>query len=188
MITSAQGDLHVVPDRRGDERTTVHACSASDHRARAQARGHGGTGRPPAWTDELAPADTQELATALAHPTRARILEHLEREELRIADLAERLELPSSTVDYHLRVLRRCRCVSRVSALEAAQGRRQHYYRAAAGSPVVLPRRVLEMHRAYIAEDLTPSQLAARFHLRRGEILYQFRHYGLGIRPIDRLG
>ena len=66
---------------------------------------------PPALPDELAQTPTADRGdvvawmSALADPTRLRMLRVLETEELTVADLTDVLQLPQSTVSRHLKTL-----------------------------------------------------------------------------------
>lgn len=63
-----------------------------------------------------------ELFSALAEPTRRRILEELKDEALAVGMLVERLEISQPTVSKHLKVLREASLVSM-----SAQGQRRIY-------------------------------------------------------------
>jgi DNA-binding transcriptional ArsR family regulator len=66
----------------------------------------------------------QEALTALADPTRRRLVQRLRRRERSVGQLARALHVSQPAVSQHLLVLRGCRLVR-----ERRQGTR-HYYRA----------------------------------------------------------
>lgn len=68
------------------------------------------------------PVAIDELFSALAEPTRRRILEELKDEALAVGMLVERLEISQPTVSKHLKVLREASLVTM-----SAQGQRRIY-------------------------------------------------------------
>jgi DNA-binding transcriptional ArsR family regulator len=73
-----------------------------------------------------------DLAKALSHPLRQRILEHLsEGGETSPARLAHALRAPLANVAYHVRILHRLGCLELVRT-QPRRGALEHYYRATA--------------------------------------------------------
>src|SRR5262245_35555119 len=81
--------------------------------------------RPPGETSEA------RIATALAPPWRARILQRLGERVASPGDLASELGAPLGVVSYHVRMLRDYDCVELVRT-EPRRGALQHFYRATA--------------------------------------------------------
>jgi DNA-binding transcriptional ArsR family regulator len=84
------------------------------------------------------PSGPQEddLFTALAHPTRRRILRRAlaEKAEVSPRGLASGLELPLARVSYHVRVLAHCGALELVRTRQT-HGSNQHFYRPTVDSP-----------------------------------------------------
>jgi DNA-binding transcriptional ArsR family regulator len=73
-----------------------------------------------------------DLAKALSHPLRQRILERLSAGgEASPNELARELDAPLSNVAYHVRILRRFNCVE-LARTRQRRGALEHYYRAIA--------------------------------------------------------
>jgi DNA-binding transcriptional ArsR family regulator len=70
----------------------------------------------------------EELARALAHPLRQRILMHLEREVQTPLDLARSLGEPLNKIGYHVHALREAGCIELVRT-EHRRGAIAHFYR-----------------------------------------------------------
>jgi ArsR family transcriptional regulator len=92
---------------------------------------------------------------ALADPTRTRLLLALDRHELTVSELCAVLQLPQSTVSRHLKLLADDRWVT-----ARAEGASRLYTLAAALDPAA--RRLWQLVRGQIAEDVTASQDAER--------------------------
>ena len=73
------------------------------------------------------------IAKALAHPLRARILQHLGERIASPVELADALDAPIGVVSYHVRMLCRYECVELVR-IQPRRGALQHFYRAADGA------------------------------------------------------
>lgn len=57
--------------------------------------------------------DTQaQLLKALAHPTRLRIIEILQREAICVKNIGELMDVPQANLSQHLSILRNCGVVS----------------------------------------------------------------------------
>jgi len=71
-----------------------------------------------------------DLFTALAHPTRRRILRRALSEEAEVSPrgLATGLELPLARVSYHVRVLAHCGALE-LMRTRHTRGSNQHFYR-----------------------------------------------------------
>jgi DNA-binding transcriptional ArsR family regulator len=72
---------------------------------------------------------TQQLAKALAHPLRVRILTSLHREISSPNQLAQELDEPLGNVSYHVKTLLEYDCVELVKT-EPRRGAVEHFYRA----------------------------------------------------------
>jgi DNA-binding transcriptional ArsR family regulator len=70
----------------------------------------------------------EDLARALAHPLRQRILMHLEREVQTPLDLARSLDEPLNKIGYHVHALREAGCIELVKT-EHRRGAIAHFYR-----------------------------------------------------------
>jgi DNA-binding transcriptional ArsR family regulator len=73
------------------------------------------------------------IAKALAHPLRARILQHLGERIASPVELADALDAPIGVVSYHVQMLCQYECAELVR-IEPRRGALQHFYRAAEGA------------------------------------------------------
>jgi DNA-binding transcriptional ArsR family regulator len=79
---------------------------------------------------------TDDLFTALAHPTRRRILRLAIAEESEVSPrgLASKLSLPLARVSYHVRILAHCGALELVRTRQT-RGSNQHFYRPTVDAP-----------------------------------------------------
>ena len=77
-----------------------------------------------------------DLFTALAHPTRRRILRRAMAEEIEVSPrgLASELGLPLARISYHVRVLAHCGALALVRTRQT-RGSNQHFYRPSVDAP-----------------------------------------------------
>lgn len=73
---------------------------------------------------------TSQLLTALGSPLRRRILREMDGDAISPGKLAERMNVPLSTVSYHVRILDRCGALELVEE-KAVRGAVEHFYRSA---------------------------------------------------------
>jgi DNA-binding transcriptional ArsR family regulator len=73
----------------------------------------------------------EDVARALAHPLRQRILMHLERQVQTPLDLARALDEPLNKIGYHVHALREAGCIELVRT-EHRRGAIAHFYRPTA--------------------------------------------------------
>ena len=77
-----------------------------------------------------------DLFTALAHPTRRRILRLAIAEESEVSPrgLASKLDLPLARVSYHVRILAQCEALE-LARTRHTRGSNQHFYRPTVDAP-----------------------------------------------------
>ena len=81
-------------------------------------------------------SQADDLFTALAHPTRRRILRRAIAEEAEVSPrgLASALALPLARISYHVRVLAHCGALELVRTRQT-RGSNQHFYRPSVDAP-----------------------------------------------------
>jgi DNA-binding transcriptional ArsR family regulator len=79
-------------------------------------------------------SSTSQLLTALGSPLRRRILRQMHGEAISPGKLADRMDVPLSTVSYHVRILDRCGALKLVEE-KAVRGAVEHFYRSAVKAP-----------------------------------------------------
>jgi len=79
---------------------------------------------------------TEDLFTALAHPTRRRILRRAIAQEAEVSPrgLASELELPLARISYHVRTLAHCGALE-LARTRQTRGSNQHFYRPTVDAP-----------------------------------------------------
>jgi DNA-binding transcriptional ArsR family regulator len=126
----------------------------------------------------------EDLARALAHPLRQRILMLLEREVQTPLDLARELAEPLNKIGYHVHVLRDAGCIE-LARIEHRRGAVAHFYRPTsralltdeqwAGLPLGIRRRLVAQTLADMMGDAreaagTEGFDHARVHVTRTEL------------------
>jgi DNA-binding transcriptional ArsR family regulator len=99
-----------------------------------------------------------QLAKALSHPLRARILERLERQTASPSDLATGLAAPLGNVSYHVRILADAGLIELVRTTRR-RGATQHHYRAVTAVTPASPGELSDQTPPARGERVAPEQV-----------------------------